>query len=87
MIYINSNSLMAHQFLMDINANNIVNTKNTRNEAHIENNLEVKSNQINESNLIKDLTEQIIIENGFKVQVPAIKTQDEIIKTILDIKI
>ena len=86
---ININSLMAHQTLMDINANNIanINTSNFKpDEAHIENNLEVKSSKGDRLELSKELTNQIVIENGFKAQVPPIKTEDEMTKSLLDIK-
>jgi flagellar hook protein FlgE len=90
MINVNVNSMLAHQTLMDINANNIanVNTKDFKSvDAKIVDRLEISTNTVNEgTNLTKELTEQIVIENGFKAQVPAIKTQDEITKTLLDIK-
>ena len=89
MIY-NINSLQSHQKLLNNNANNIanINTKNyTPQQAHIENNLQVNYSKEDKLDLSKEITEQIIIENGFKAQIPAIKTQDEITKTILDIKI
>jgi len=85
----NINSLKVHQTLMDINANNIanVNTKNFKpDEAVIGNNLEVNSQKGDRLELSKEITNQVVIENGFKAQVPAIKTQDEMTKTLLDIK-
>ena len=85
----NINSMSAHQTLMDINANNIanVNTKNFKpDEAIIGNNLEVNSQKGDRLDLSKEITNQIVIENGFKAQAPAIKTQDEMTKTLLDIK-
>ncbi len=86
----NVSSMIAHQTLMDINANNVsnVNTKNFKaTEAHIGNNLEVNANVSDTgTDLTKELTGQIVIEYGFKAQVPAIKTQDEMTKTLLDIK-
>ena len=90
-MYINNVSLNAHQTLMDINANNIanINTKNFKvSESHIENNLKVSNNSTsNNVNLEKEIVNQIVIENGFKAQIPAIKTQDEMTKTLLDIKV
>jgi len=85
----NINSMTAHQTLMDINANNIanVNTKNFKpDEGVIGNNLKVDSQKGDRLDLSKEITNQIVIENGFKAQAPAIKTQDEMTKTILDIK-
>ncbi len=75
---------------MSVNANNIanVNTQNFKaDDAKIENNLEVNVKTTKNSvNLSKELTQQNVIEYGFKAQIPAIKTQDEMTKTLLDIK-
>ncbi len=75
---------------MNVNANNIanVNTQNFKaDDAKIENNLEVNVKTTKNSvNLSKELTQQNVIEYGFKAQIPAIKTQDEMTKTLLDIK-
>ena len=89
MININTSSLMAHQKMMDINANNIanVNTQNFKPEdAHIEDNLKVNSHKGDKLELSKEITDQIAIENGFKAQVAPIKTENEMTKTLLDIK-
>ena len=85
----NINSMTSHQTLMDINSNNIanVNTKNFKpDEGVIGNNLEVNSQKGDRLELSKEITNQVVIENGFKAQAPAIKTQDEMTKTLLDIK-
>ncbi|WP_457564421.1 flagellar basal body rod C-terminal domain-containing protein [Caminibacter sp.] len=91
MIRINVNSLNAHQILMNVNANNIanVNTQNFKaDDAKIENNLEVKVRKTDKSvDLTKEITDQIVIEDGFKAQISAIKTQDDMTKTLLDIKV
>ena len=87
----NVNSLLAHQTLLDINANNVANV-NTEDfgatDAKIVDKLEISSINTEEpTDLTKKLTEQIVIEEGFKAQLPAIKTQDELTKTLLDIKV
>ena len=86
----NINSMMAHQTLMDVNANNIanVNTQDFKaSEANIGKDLQVQGGETDSpTDLTKELTNQIVIEDGFKAQVPAIKTQDEMTKTLLDIK-
>jgi len=85
----NINSLQTHQTLMDVNANNIanVNTEDFNStEARIVDKLDISSYQEEGVNLEKELTDQIVIEDGFKAQLPAIKTQEEMDKTILDIK-
>jgi len=87
---INSTSIQSHQMLMDINANNIanVNTKDfTAKEGRIGNNLEISSIDTNKpTNITKKITNQIVIEDGFEAQIPVIKTQDEMIGTLLNIK-
>ena len=90
MINTNVKSMIAHQTLMDINANNLanVNTEDFKaTDAKLTDKLEISTNISNSgTDLTKELTDQIVIEDGFKVQIPAIKTQDEMIKTLLDIK-
>jgi flagellar hook protein FlgE len=90
MINTNVNSLLAHQTLMDINANNVanVNTEDFKaTDAKIVDKLEISASLSDTgTNLTKELTDQIVIEDGFKAQIPAIKTQDEMTKTLLDIK-
>jgi flagellar hook protein FlgE len=87
---INATSMQSHQTLMNINANNIanVNTEDfTAKEGRINDNLEVSSIDTNQSvDLTKEITNQIIIEDGFEAQAPVIKTQDEMIGTLLNIK-
>ncbi len=87
---INANSMMAHQTLMDINANNVanVNTKDfSAKEGRIGNNLEVNQVDTNKpTNLTKEITNQISIEDGFDAQVPVIQTQDAMLGTLLNIK-
>ena len=87
---INSTSMQSHQILMDINANNIanVNTKDfNAKDGRIGNNLEVNSVDTNQpTNLTKEITNQINIEDGFKAQAPVIKTENEMIGTLLNIK-
>jgi flagellar hook protein FlgE len=90
MITTNVKSIQAHQTLMDINANNVanVNTDDFKaTDAKIVDKLEISAYQTNDgTDLTKELTDQIAIEDGFKAQIPAIKTEDEMTKTLLDIK-
>jgi len=87
---INSTSMQSHQILMDINANNIanVNTKDfNAKDGRIGNNLAVNSVDTNQpTNLTKEITNQINIEDGFDAQAPVIKTENEMIGTLLNIK-
>ena len=87
---INSTSMQSHQLLMDINANNIanVNTEDfTAKDGRIGNNLEVTSIDTNQPvDLTKEITDQIVIQDGFEAQAPVIKTEDEMMGTLLNIK-
>ena len=81
--------LKSFQYGIDTWAYNIanVNTKDFQSvDAKIVDKLEISTNTSNKgTNLTKELTDQIIIEKGYKAQAPAIKTQDEMTKTLLDI--
>jgi len=86
----NINSLKVHQTLMDINANNIanVNTKDFKpDDAQISNDFKISTTKSDRLDLSKEITDQIVIKDGFKAQIPPIKTQDEMTKTLLDIKV
>ena len=87
---INSTSMMAHNTLMSVNANNIANVNSdnfTATDAKIENNLEVNLRDTEKpTDLTKELTDQIAIEDGFKSQAPVIKTEDEMLGTLLNLK-
>jgi flagellar hook protein FlgE len=87
---INSNSMMSHQTLMDVTANNIanVNTEDfSATDAKIENNLEVNLRDTNApTNLTKEMTDMIVTQDGFDAQAPVIKTEDEMIGTLLNLK-
>ena len=85
---INATSMQAHQTLMDITSNNVANINSEdfkAKEGRIDNNLEVNDAPM-ENNLAKNMVDELVISNGYKVQVPAIQTQDEMTKTLLDIK-
>jgi flagellar hook protein FlgE len=88
---INANSMMAHQTLMNINANNIanVNSKDFKaDEANIVSNLNVSVNSTNKpTDITKELTNQIPITKGFEAQIPVIKTENEMMGTLLDMKV
>jgi len=87
---INTTSMQAHQTLMNINANNIANVNNdnyTAKDGRIGDNLEVSSTDTNQpTDITKEITNQISIEDGFQAQAPVIKTEDEMIGTLLNIK-
>lgn len=95
----NISSIQAHQTMMNTNANNVANvnsngfipsdTKITNQEnsvsAHTrkaDDNGSLKS----QTDLSKELPEQIVVEDATAVNATAIKTQDEMFGTLLDIK-
>jgi len=95
----NISSIQAHQTMMNTNANNIANvntdgfipndTKITNNNESITTNTrpaDDTSSLKSQTNLSKELPEQIMIEKGIKANVTAIKTQDDILGSLLDIK-
>lgn len=90
---VNSNSMSAHSRWMDYNANNTANVNTNGYNASrttIENNQgSVRANASktgSETNLSKELTEQIEIEKGFSANVPAIKAKDDMLGSLLDMK-
>ncbi len=94
-------SMNAHSTWMDVNANNVANVNSdkfksidTKLEADGQNNPQAVLRE-NESavaedrsntDLAKELTDQIPIEKGFGVNVSVIKTKDEMLGTLMDIK-
>lgn len=94
-------SVGAHFTWMDVNANNVANV-NTDKFKSVDTRLDNKGNENptpvlreNESkaakdrsntDLAKELTDQIPIEKGSAVNVKAINTQNEMLGTLMDIK-
>jgi len=87
---VNINSINIHQTLMDISANNVANSTNqnyTAKNGRIENNLELNVIDTKKAtDISKEITEEIKIQNGFDAQIPVIKTENQMLGTILDIK-
>jgi flagellar hook protein FlgE len=92
----NISSLQANQTRMDINANNVanVNTDGFRpSDGRVGNNLQVSSSLMDDTgslksqtDLTKEIPDQMVATNITEVNVTAIKTQDEMMGTLLDIK-
>jgi len=96
----NISSLQAHQSWMDNNANNIANVNtdgfvptdttlsNPTKGSVIANSSLATDNGSSKSqtDLAKELPDQINVEAGFSVNATAIKTQDEMLGTLLDLK-
>lgn len=91
---VNANSMMAHSNWMASNSNNVanVNSKNfkatdTTLQSQAEGDVQATFSKSEAStDLTKEITEQIPIEEGFEAQVAAIKTQDEMLGSLLDLQ-
>jgi flagellar hook protein FlgE len=101
MISSNLSSLQANQTFMNNNANNIANTNTDgfipNSTTVSENSLGSVTAQTNkatdneslqsQTDLSKELSDQVTIENVNEANVAAIKTQDQMSGTLLDIKV
>ncbi len=101
MISSNINSLQANQTFMNNNAHNIANSNtdgfipnNTAIHENGNNGLSANTTKASDNgseksqtDLSKELTDQIVIENINDVNVASIKTQDQMFGTLLDIKV
>jgi len=95
----NISSIQAHQTMMNGNAHNVANVNtdgfvptDTR-MFEAENAVSAKSRKADDNgsaksqtDLSKEITDQIIVEDATAVNVSAIKTQDEMFGSLLDIK-
>ena len=66
----NISSIQSHQNMMNTSASNVANM----------------SNKNSNTDLAKEMTNQIVASSGTEVNASAIKTQDDMIGTLLDIK-
>ena len=94
----NVSSLIAHQGFANANANNVANV-NTDSFVPTQTNISnagggvsasfSKANDngstLSQTNLSKEIPDQIIVQNGHDVQATAIKTQDQMLGSLLDI--
>lgn len=99
MISSNISSIQANQTFMNNAANNIANlntdryvsTNTTIEESSkgtptaISTKADDNGSEKSQTNLVKEITDQITIENSTAANVQAIKTQDQMIGTLLDI--
>jgi flagellar hook protein FlgE len=87
---VNINAMRAHSDWMAVNANNVanVNTEDfTANDTVItEGHVASIRPTAKETDLSKEIPDQIVIEKGFEAQTSAIRTQDEMLGTLLDMK-
>ena len=94
----NVSSLIAHQDFANANANNVANvntdgfvpTQTTLSDAggSVQANFtkaDDNGSSLSQTDLTRELTDQVIIQNGHEVQGTAIRTQDEMLGSLLDI--
>ncbi|WP_331775871.1 flagellar basal body rod C-terminal domain-containing protein [Sulfurospirillum sp. 1612] len=89
---VNLSSMRTYEDWLSNNSNNIANV-NTQDYKAIETTLKNSADSVtahasngdNGVDLAKEITDQIVIKNGFQANVSAIKTQDEMIGSVLDL--
>lgn len=94
----NISSMTAHQGFANASANNVANvntdsfvpTKTTLNSVAggVSASFSLASNNgsnISQTDIAKELTDQVVVENGHEVQGTAIRTQDQMLGSLLDI--
>jgi flagellar hook protein FlgE len=96
----NLSSINAHQQMMNVNANNVANVNTDRfipsdtrmseggSESVIANTRMATDtgSQKSQTDLAKELPDQVVVSGATSVNVTAIKTQDEMLGSLLDIK-
>ena len=95
----NISSIQAHQTMMNTNANNVANVNtdgfipSTTRMSDDSNSVSANTNLADDTlsaksqtDLAKELPEQIVVESGIEANVVALKTQDDILGSLLDIK-
>lgn len=96
----NISSIQSHQTMMNVNANNVANI-NT--DGFIPSDTKMSSSQNSvvantrqaddtaslksQTELSKEIPDQIIVQNATAVNVTAIKTQDEMLGSLIDMKV
>ena len=94
----NVSSLIAHQDFANANAHNVANvstdgfvpTRTTLNDngsgvSASFSSADDNGSALSQTDLTREITDQIVIENGHEVQGSAIRTQDEMLGSLLDI--
>ena len=90
MISTNLNAMRAHATWMNAISDNVANV-DTENYDASRTVLNAGPTAVSEptgqgTDLIKEIPEQIVVADGFSAQVTAVKTRDEILGTLLDMK-
>ncbi len=92
---VNASSMMAYDNWMSSNSNNVANVNtqdfkatSTTLQNPVEGSVQATfSTSDSGTNLAKEMTEQINIEKGFEADTKAIKAQDEMLGSLLDLSI
>lgn len=94
-------SMNAHSIWMDVNANNVANVnsdkfksidtkieegQNGNPKAVLRENERMSAENRSNTDLTKELTDQVSIENGFGVNASVVRTKDEMLGTLMDLK-
>ena len=87
---VNVNSMQAHQAWMNQSANNVANVNTESFEANRtvieEGPVPVSKSTGKATDLAKEMTDQVALSGGFEAQASVIKTYDEMLGTLLDMK-
>ena len=96
--FANVSSLLAHQDFANANANNVANvntggfvptqTTLSDNKGGVQASFQKVDNNgstLSQTDLNTEITDQVVLQNGHEVQATAIKTQDEMLGSLLDI--
>lgn len=78
----NANAMMNYSQQVDRTSNNIANV-NT--DGFVPSSQSDNGSERSQVNLAKEIPDLVVEQSAFEVQAPAIKTQDEMIGTLLDI--
>jgi len=95
----NLSSIIAHQTMMNVSANNLANV-NTDGFRSVDTNISSSGNSVeantrlnddsgskkSQTDVSKELTDQIVAQDVTEVNITALKTQDEMLGSLLDIK-
>ncbi len=95
----NVSSIQAHQTMLNVNANNVANVNSDEfrpSDSRIRDNADSVSADVrladddgskkSQTDLTKELPDQIIAQDAVDVNVEAIRTRDEMLGTLLDMK-
>ncbi|WOE72376.1 flagellar basal body rod C-terminal domain-containing protein [Hydrogenimonas thermophila] len=87
---VNVNSMLAYQSWMNQSANNVANINTELFDANRtvieEGPVPVSESTGKPTDLAKEMTDQIVVADGFEAQASVIKTYDEMLGTLLDMK-